>query len=367
MSRIEVSEPPHQQLRDYFLRYARASFRIEPVYVAVCEAIADNEAVLDILAEHSRPAQQPNLIMAAVRWLTDETDHPLTTSWQGPQASEAPRLFCEFVVANRSEVDAILATRTTQTNETGRCSALALFLAEVHRRSALPLAWIDLGASAGLNLRLDRYCVDYACGDEVVSTGSATAPLRIECEVLGGRPDVAAEFAPIAWRVGVDRAPIDPTVEAEARWLKACVWPNDARRANRLSRALAVAADRPVDMIRGDAADGLSEALAAAPPAAQLVVTTSWVWYYLPDDTREAVLEVLRGSKRRVMWASLEGRGVVPGAEHEHPPPSGRSDESAALGLMGLGGGEPDEIESLGWAHNHGNWVDWRPRSRSGP
>ena len=68
-----------------------------------------------------------------------------------------------------------MRTRSIQTNEVGRSAALLPALAVV-RAGALavgddrPLALVELGPSAGLNLLLDRYAVTYRRDGAVVAT-----------------------------------------------------------------------------------------------------------------------------------------------------------------------------------------------------
>src|SRR5690242_21591372 len=60
---------------------------------------------------------------------------------------------------------------------------------------------VDVGASAGLNLFCDRYRLDYGSAG---ATGPVGAPVRIECEVLGGDPPIAPAPPEIVERSGLD-------------------------------------------------------------------------------------------------------------------------------------------------------------------
>ena len=75
-------------------------------------------------------------------------------------------------------IEELVATRTTQTNEVGRCLALVPALAEVARATGGPLSLLEVGCSAGLNLRFDRYRLGY--GDP---------------PAVGGRPGLGAAAA----------------------------------------------------------------------------------------------------------------------------------------------------------------------------
>lgn len=352
-------------LADYYRTYAIETFDgLEPMYLRVCHAIAGNPDVLQIIAAHHEDAHQPNVILAAVRYLlADDPTHPLAAVYAGTSDADPGPLFCELVRARRGEIDELLAWRRTQTNEIGRSAPLALGLAEVHRRAAAPLAWIDLGASAGLNLLLDRLLIKYLQADRMNSTGSEQAPLVIECDLSGSAPVIEPTVAPIGWRMGIDRSPIYPTNVDDARWLQACLFPGRAERADRLRAALALAAAEPVELRKADAAAGLTQALAEAPHDMAMVITTTWVWYYLPNDTRHAVREAMANAERTVYWFSLEGVGAISDlqqvAQGEMASVAHLSGEPCVLGLHTFHPGVEPTAECLGWSHPHGSWVRW--------
>ena len=66
--------------------------------------------------------------------------------------------FHDFCLSQRAELLDLIATRSTQTNEVGRCAALlpALGAIEAQYGQGQPLSLLDLGTSAGLNLLFDR-------------------------------------------------------------------------------------------------------------------------------------------------------------------------------------------------------------------
>lgn len=350
------------RLAEYFRWYAAETFAgYEPHYERVCRHIADTPEVVQIIGAHPEDAHQPNVILAAVRYLlADDPNHPLAAVYAGESHADPGPLFCDLVLARRAEIDELLGWRRTQTNEIRRSGALALGLAEIHRRTKMPLAWIDLGCSAGLNLQLDRLTINYDFPDRTEVTGSEHQALSISCDVLGGAPAIDPSLPPIAWRVGVDRAPIFPSNEADARWLRACIFPSLAERAERLEAALALAQANPVELRTADAAQGIAAAIADAPDDTALVVTTSWVWFYLPLDTRAAVLNAMRNAGRPVHWFSLEAAGVVEGVVLGETSPVDRAADGSALVLWTCGVSSDERYEFAGWAHHHGSWIDWR-------
>lgn len=347
-------------IAEAFREYGEATFGDEPTYSEICNEIAQAPHAIDLLLAHEPDARQPNLILAAVHYLLlGGHEHDLGERWGQPSSSNSHAatitLFDDFVGQHRGQVDRLLATKRTQTNEVGRSAVLAMMLDDAHRRTNKPLAWIDLGASAGLNLNLDRYRISYESDTESWSLGPAEAELNLRCRLEPGSIRPPSAHTPIGWRLGIDKNVVDASDDAQARWLQACVWPSDRSRRETLNRALDIARRYPPPLMQADAAYGIAQAIEQAPSDLTLVVTTTWVWYYLPEDVRSAILASFQSCGRPVFWYSLEALGVVVELGHE-PLDVGRS-------VMGrtVFGSSMDALTGvrLGAAHPHGRWIDW--------
>jgi len=281
------------------------------------------------------PVWQPNLFFAALQFLTGPRHMPAS----GPEL--------RALLARRGpEVADLMRARRTQTNEVARCAALLPALPPG------PLALVEVGASAGLCLLLDRFFYDW----DAAQLGSPASPVRLHCPVTGPSPLPSAMPA-IVWRRGLDLAPVDVHDETASRWLLACVWPDQPARRDRLERALELArAETPV-VRKGDLVDDLSALLGETPRDAQLVVFHSAVLAYVAPERRQMFAELLTAESRTrdIVWISNEGPGIVPGLPDLGAQKGGMR---FVLGRSRLRGGRRTD-QALALAHPHGADVRW--------
>ena len=133
------------EIADYYRSYGESSFSADqPIYAEICERLSEVPELIDLLAAHEPEARQPNLLFAAVHYLLlGGLDHPLGEVYAGSGA-DAIDAFADVILSHRGEIDELLRTRRTQTNEVGRAAVLALMLADAQQRSGQELAWICL-------------------------------------------------------------------------------------------------------------------------------------------------------------------------------------------------------------------------------
>lgn len=232
-----------------------------------------------------------------------------------------------------------------QTNEVGRASALILGLSHVAARLGPRLAVYEIGASAGLNLSLDRF--SYAFGDLPWGGDSG---VRLAPEMRGAVPPPIGDVEIIA-RAGCDIAPIDPADPAAAERLRAYCWPDQTARRQRLDAAIALAAAAGPKVVAADAAAWCDQVLNARPDGATGVVMHSVMWSYLPDPTKAAITETLdrlgreATADRPLARVMLEPLIEAPGA--------------TLRAEIWRGGGAGPEIADLAIADYHGAWIEW--------
>jgi hypothetical protein len=127
-----------------------------PAYESLAQSVADDSAILRYLDSLPPEKRQPNLLFAAARYLLGDIDMIRLRA---------------LVRRNRAELAEVMLARRTQTNDPARCATLLPALAQLPS----PLALIEVGASAGLTLLVDRYTYDYG------GTGSRARTRRRQC------------------------------------------------------------------------------------------------------------------------------------------------------------------------------------------
>lgn len=203
-----------------------------------------------------------------------------------------------------------------QTNETGRAGAIMAALLLLADRYGLPFELIELGASAGLNLNLDRF--SYRLGD--TAAGDPASPLRLAPAWTGASPPSAA--VRVVARRGVDQAPIDVSDPVQRERLIAYCWADQTERMARLEAALALAADFPPPLARGDAADYAERELAQPyVKGVTRVLFHTIHWTYLPPAKQARIVAALAAAgaaaapDHPLAWVRYEltGEGGVAG------------------------------------------------------
>lgn len=239
-----------------------------------------------------------------------------------------------------------LVTRPVQTNEVGRSSALLGGLLEVQRRTSLPVRLLEIGASGGLNLLVDRYRHEVAPG---LVLGDPASPVRLPGAWQGALPQPGQ--LSIVERRGCDPHPLDPSSTADRLTLTSYVWADQLERFERLRAALLLAAQDPPMVDRASGSDFLARELAAPREGVVTVVWHSVVRQYLRADEAQRFDELLEQAGQRApdraplahLWLEPE-----------------RADRGLRfrLGLRTWPGGDESVLADC---QGHGPPVVWRP------
>lgn len=316
-----------------YRRFSRLEARgRSALYEQISASVAEDPEALAFLDALPPAKRQPNLLLAAVRFLAGVQD--------GYPAFRA------VLLDRRAEVAAVMLSRSTQTNEPARCALLLPALAALPP----PLALIEVGASAGLALLPDAYGYDYA--GQRIEPADPAAPV-LACRPRGPVP-VPAAVPEVAWRAGIDLNPLDVTDEDDVAWLSSLIWPGEAGRPERLSAAVAVARRRRPRVIAGDLIEELPGLAGQAPAGATPVIFHTSVLSYV-EPARRATFAALVAELGAV-WLSSESRDVLPWLPDRWTAP----EDGAHLLVR-------DGQDVLGLGDSHGTWLDWRePAARPG-
>ena len=316
---------------------------MSPTYEALSLAIADDPRLLALARECMVGQPIPNLFFAAVKRLLDGCEGDgLARHYERVARGEPPGAglsdsFARFCVGHESEIVELVRTRRVQTNEIRRCSYLMPAFGRVSMDAGwTPLALIDVGASAGLNLLWDSYQYRYSDGS---AYGHPESGVAIECELRNEMPEIPPNLPEVAFRRGVDLNPVDLADDEEYLWMMALVWPDHSDRAALLRAARRIWLSNPPSVERGDALGVLPRILEEAPREAALCVFHCHTLNQFPPEARAAFYEILRREsyERRVYHVSSEGE---------------------YMSVSRIADGNSDTI--LAARRNaHGRWIEW--------
>lgn len=344
------------RFRDFEQHAARA-----PRYAALARRIAEDHELLALM-EPAPPEQRiPVLLFAAVHLLVLEGRAPALAEYY-PNVSPAPRAGDAFAVFRATALEhgdvvrSIVACRRTQTNEIGRGALWLPAIGAIDDERG-PVSLVDVGASAGLNLLLPRFCVDYGAAGTV----GGPSPVTLTCSLRGTPPPgvaVPAQMPSIAAAVGLDAHPIDVTDDDEVRWLEACVWPDMTDRFQRLVAAVGMARESPPHVVRGDAVGDTAQLVGTARRDGHPTVITSWVLNYLdPTQRREFVAALDACADGDLTWIVSESPAETSGL----PVPTTTPPEVLTVVSIVRWRGGTRTVQRLGTAHPHGYWLQWDP------
>jgi hypothetical protein len=288
-----------------------------PLYQGLLLSLAENVEARgvswDVLQRHAGDSARsllPLRFLAAIHRLVLEGRLPELARYYpsvgGKADAAAAWITLLSQLESNEEVRSASVSPTVQTNEVTRSCALAPGFLEIAHRTGLPLRLLEIGCSAGLNLRWDRYRYETTRG----AWGDAQSLVIFHDAFAGPLPRDAPVH--VIERRGCDLNPIDPATPHGRLTLLSFVWPDQTERFRQLSNAIEIARTVPAMLEQADAPEWLAVQLASPSPGVATVVFHSVVLLYLTPAARERTAQILTEAGQRatteapLAWLSME-------------------------------------------------------------
>lgn len=356
-----------------FTTFATEARETSPLYAHLGDALAARPDAASILDEAPLAQRRATLLFAAVHdlLLTGREDGPLRAYYPSlggarPPEGAATDAFLDVLARHRPAIVERLRTRATQTNEPGRAVAQRAAIGWLHALDPDPtrrVALVEVGASAGLLLHLDRYRSTLTPAELPAEPATDRPDVLLTTRLIGAQPPSA--LPTVSHRIGIDTSPLRVDDEDDRGWLRACVWPEHVERLARLDAALELARRvDDVDLVRGPMLDVLEPTVAGLPDEVYVVVLHSaTLAYQTPSDREEFEVSLDRIAAHRTLWrVGLEGHFLEPFASdvaQRLGPPDPQAPSflvAASRWTHGL-----REDVGLGRVQPHGAWLAFAP------
>ncbi|MGC2167999.1 MAG: DUF2332 family protein [Acidimicrobiales bacterium] len=335
--------------RRYHHAMAPEDYERLPFYSALLGELENDHLALELLASVRASQRNPMLVLAALQ-LAALRGHPvLAPMYDDARRGELrhPRNAAYRVIAALGEEPSLVRDelwRSTQTNEPGRSAVLQAVVADL-ARSDETVNILEVGASAGINLRFDQF---------PVRAHDDANPLTLVCEDRS-EIDRTRLLPRVNERVGIDLNPLSLGNEEDRLWLKACLWAEERRRHERFDAIVAAQARWPsATILRGSVRERLDEALVRCTTSATTIIVNTWTAAYFSHDEREWYFDEVsrRCALGAVAWISVESPMVTwPGIDATTED----AHRAASQIVVTRPGATPVR---WGWCHAHGRWLE---------
>jgi hypothetical protein len=229
----------------------------------------------------------------------------------GKPAEDFTADFIGYMRDHLEDVENGLATQV-QTNEVGRSVAHLVLSHWLTTLGVEQFSFLEIGASAGLNLNFDRF---YGCFGQL-RMGDPSSSLRFMGDWFSNAPDVPRVSATAIGKRGCDISPIDVARPDDEARLLSFVWPDQKLRLERLRSAIAIAkAHRPI--VDAASADEWIALQLARPNEHATLIFHSIVWQYLGTETQNRLKHAIYSAGESatptapIVWARMEPAGPV--------------------------------------------------------
>jgi hypothetical protein len=285
-----------------------SAFPTSPLYQSLSQVVAGTDWLLELAAQAPLGQVPTYLFFGAVQQLLLRgVEHPLGQYFPSvagraarPSGDAGPALL-SFCRQYRRELAGVISTRLVQTNSVQRSLALRVGLSLIGCRVREPVHVVEVGASAGLNLRFDRY--GYRVSGR--QFGDPHSAVQVVTDRVGPNPVPDLDrIPPIASVRGVDLNPLDVTDPDARSWLEALVWPENDRQRRLLDAAIELVGTDPPTVVAGDAVDVLPRLARELPAGEPRVVFQIATRIHVPADRLEPFDDAMAGlGETGSLWA----------------------------------------------------------------
>lgn len=289
----------YQRLADVFRHFAERECQgSSDLYEYLARHIADDEEVLQVAALVPSGQPVPNMLFGAVQYLLLQGEGSELRPYY-PGLVEQPKgmgscypHFRSFVLKHEGRLIEILKNKRVQTNEVRRCAYLYPAFCSIYDKVRKPLALVELGCSAGLQLLWDQYSYSYGPG---ASYGNDGSKVRMTSEIRGDRPPfLLPSSPPVVYRMGIDLHVNDVRNPEHFLWLRALIWPGYHDRVAMLEQAVEVLQHQSgIQFREGDGTELLPEIVQDIPEESVICVFHTHVANQIPESSKRNLLQHL--------------------------------------------------------------------------
>ncbi|MFJ8263497.1 DUF2332 domain-containing protein [Rummeliibacillus sp. NPDC094406] len=296
-----------RNLSETFRRFAKNECEnSSELYESLSYQIAEDVDLIQLASFIPEGQPVPNLFFAATQYLLIDSQDYLKNFY----ASFTENLFSingvfpyfkNFVLANQEELKQLFRTKLVQTNEVRRCAYLYPMFADIYEKHQMPLALIEIGTSAGLQLGVEQY--HYLYNNEI-QAGNQQSLLTINSQNRGKALPASITRNPVVQtRIGMDLNPIDLKNTNDLKWLQALIWPEHHERRNLFNKAATIIKNLDIHFIRGDAVEQIQSICEQIPQNQLIVVFHTHVANQIPPAAKVELIEKLKGiSTKRPLY-----------------------------------------------------------------
>ena len=277
-------------LSNMFKRFSEEECKgTSELYEFLSLQIASDEQLLELSTYVSEGQPKPNMLFGAVHYLLLQgSNHQLKDYYESitnpPKNKEGSfPLFKDFCLKNKQKIINIVKSKLVQTNEVRRCAYLYPTFCYAFNQVNKPLAMIEIGTSAGLQLMWDKFSYSYGNDNKF---GDVNSTVHITAEVKGERPEIPISSPPVKSRIGVDLNIIDFNNDEDYNWLKSLIWPEHKERLKLFDDAAELLKKHPPNLINGDGVLLLDSIVKEIPIDQAICVFHTHVANQMPKDMK---------------------------------------------------------------------------------